>query len=123
MGRYFESYVLSTKVTPQLVSRQVVESRLEFGGKCSRVRVIRVVAYVQPLNASSEPKDWCIALDAMIGISEGTLAGSEDELVSKQPFFRWLWSFDLEEKIVWYLVHEVSILTKLTATSSKPSSE
>lgn len=65
MGRCFESHALSTRVTSQPVSRQAVESGSESGGRCSEVRVIRVVAYVQPLNASPELKDWCIALEAM----------------------------------------------------------
>lgn len=46
MGRCFESHVLSTRVTPQPVSKQAVESVSESGGRYSGVRVIRVVAYV-----------------------------------------------------------------------------
>lgn len=70
IGRRFESNALSTRVTLHLVSKQVVESRLESGGRCSGVRVIRVVAYVQLLNISPEPKDWYTIQEAMIGMGD-----------------------------------------------------
>lgn len=34
------------------------------------MRVMGVVVYVQLLNTSSEPKDWYIVLEGMIGIDE-----------------------------------------------------
>ncbi len=70
IGRRFESHALSTRVTLHPVSRQAVESGSESNGRYSGVRVMEVVAYVQPLNASPKPKDWCTVLEAMIGMDE-----------------------------------------------------
>lgn len=70
IGRHFESHILSTRVTPHSVLRQVIDLGLEFGGGRSRVRVIRAIAYIQSLNASSEPKNRCIALEAMIRMNK-----------------------------------------------------
>lgn len=70
MGRHFESYVLSTRVTLHLVSRQAIASGSESGSRWSGVRVTRAVAYVQPLNVSPEPKDWCTTLEAMTRMGE-----------------------------------------------------
>lgn len=70
VGRCFESHVLLIRVTSQPISRQVVELGSESGGRYSKVRVIKVVAYVQPLNASPESKNWCTALEAMTEMGE-----------------------------------------------------
>lgn len=57
IGRCFESHVLSTRVTSHPVSKQAVKSGSESDGRCSEVRVMGAVAYVQPRNASPKPKD------------------------------------------------------------------
>lgn len=57
IARRFKSHALSTKVTPHPIFKQIVELQSEFDGKYSRVRVMRAVAYVYPLNACPEPKD------------------------------------------------------------------
>lgn len=46
ISRHFESHVLSIRVTPYLISRQIVELGLEPGGRYSGVIVIRAVAYI-----------------------------------------------------------------------------
>lgn len=51
---------------------------------------MEAVAYVQLLNASSEPKDWCIVSEAMIEMDEAALAEKVAKDISKQPLFRWL---------------------------------
>lgn len=70
IGKRFDGDVFSTKVTSHLVLRQAVNSGSEFDGECLGVRVIKVIAYVQPLNVSPEPKNWYTTLKAMIEIDK-----------------------------------------------------
>lgn len=58
------------RVTPQLVSRQAVESGLELDSKYLGVSIIEAVMYVQPLNPRPDPKDCYIAFDITMGINE-----------------------------------------------------
>ncbi len=42
----------------------------------------------------------------MLRIDKAAWVERKGKDISKQPFFRWLWSFDLEGKVARHLVHE-----------------
>lgn len=68
VGRYFESQSLSTRMTPYPISSQTMYLRLKSSGRCLEMRMIIMIAYVQPLNASLESKNqYIVALEVMIG--------------------------------------------------------
>lgn len=118
INTHFERHTLSTRMTLYPISRQVIALGLESGGRWSPVRVTRVVAYVQLLNPSPEPKNWYAVLEVMIGMGEAVRAGKKGEDISKKPLFRWLYSWDLEGKVTRHLVPKVSILIKFIAILS-----
>lgn len=86
------------RVTSQPMSKQAVESGSKLVGKCSGVSMIEAVAYVQPLNPSPDPKDWCIAFNITMKMDEEDWAEEGGKASSMQPAFKCLCSFDFERK-------------------------
>lgn len=75
-------------MTPYCVLKQAVNLWSKSSGKYWEVRVIFVMAYIRPLNISSELKDWFTILKAIIGIEDVASGGKKREATSQQPLFR-----------------------------------
>lgn len=86
----FKSQSLLIRVTPYPVSKQIIDLGLQSGSRCSEMRVIVAMTYVQSLNISLKPKDWYIVLEAIIEIEEIALRRIKGKAISQQPVSKWL---------------------------------